>query len=118
MIHKQIELKVHQSVYQEIHRILSKRDACVPRLTQECNLQAELGFTSLELVKLIAALDAYFNVHLLVQDISIADLSTIGDLKRAYEKLLSDLRNPSTKGDDLLLATRRRAQRRGDRRDL
>jgi len=118
LIHKAIELKVHQAVHQEIHRLLSERDTSVLNIAEECHLQADLGFTSVELVKLISALDANLHVELFAQNISIADLSTVGDLTRAYQKSLFGLHISSTNTDEMLLASRRRAQARRDSRDL
>jgi acyl carrier protein len=112
------KLKVHQTVQQEIHRLLGQRDRIVPDIAEECHLQADLGFTSVELVRLISALDANLQIDLLAQHIFITDLRTVGDLIQAYQKSLSGLRSPSTSADELLLATRRRAQARRGRRDL
>jgi len=118
LIHKAIELKVQQAVHQEIHRLLSERDKRFLNIAEECHLQADLGFTSVELVKLISALDANLRVDLFAQNVSIADLGTVGDLSQAYQKSLFGLYISSTNTDEMLLASRRRAQARRDRRDL
>ena len=118
LIHKAIKLKVHQAVYQEIHRLLSERDKRFLNIAEECHLQADLGFTSVELVKLISALDANLHVDLFAQNISIADIGTVGDLTQAYQKSLFGLHISSTNTDEMLLASRRRAQARRDSRDL
>jgi len=108
LIHKAIELKVHQAVHQEIHRLLSERDTNVLNIAEECHLQADLGFTSIELVKLISALDANLQVDLFAQNISIADIGTVGDLTQAYQKSLFGLHISSTNTDQILLASRSR----------
>jgi acyl carrier protein len=118
LIHKAIELKVQQAVHQEIHRLLSERDTSVLNIAEECHLQADLGFTSVELVNLISALDANLRVDLFAQNISIADLGTVGDLSQAYQKSLFGLHISSANTDEMLLASRRRAQARRNRRDL
>jgi acyl carrier protein len=118
LIPKTTELKVHQAVHEQIQRLLRERDTNVPNIAGESHLQADLGFTSVELVKLISALDANLYVDLLAQNISIADLRSVGDLIQAYQKSLSSLRSSPTNADELLLATRRRAQARRGRRDL
>jgi len=118
LIHKAIELKVHQAVHQEIHRLLSERDTNVLNIAEECHLQADLGFTSIKLVKLISALDANLHVDLFAQNISIADIGTVGDLTQAYQKSLFGLHISSTNTDEILLASRSRTQARRDRTAL
>lgn len=117
LIHKATDLEVEQAVHGEIHRLLSGRDRTVPEISAELRLETDLGFTSLELVKLIAALDSNLHVDLLAQNILVADLRTVGDISQAYQKSLSGARSPSTSVDELLLSSRRRAQARRNKRD-
>jgi len=59
-------------------------------------------------VKLISALDANLQVDLFAQNISIADIGTVGDLTQAYQKSLFGLHISSTNTDQILLASRSR----------
>src|SRR5262245_52758856 len=84
----------------EIHRVLDMQGRPIERVSVDYSLSDTLGLTSMDLVELIAALNARLHVDPFRQR-GFTELRTVGDLFRAYA-------TPETSRDaDAELATSR-----------
>ena len=107
--------EISEAVRNQVQLLLEEKDVPVRNLEPDDRLNADLGLTSLDLARLVAALEMKLKADPFQELVPITSVRTIGDLEAAYVKFFS---NPeSAAGDEHLDQARRRAEaRRNGRR--
>lgn len=77
---------IENIIYDTIYELLSETNSKIDKLNPTHNLNADLGFTSLELARLIALLDHRLRDEPFAKTFSISSLKTISDLIKIYLK--------------------------------
>jgi len=103
--------EIETAVCAEIRRILDGQGKRIERMVLDDSLSETLGLTSLDLVEVIDALNARFDVDPFRQR-AFTELRTVGDLCRAYGTAHAQVEADS---DPALAISRPRAEARRDR---
>lgn len=82
--------RIPEKIVGEIHSLLSEDGRRPPDIADCSELHADLGLSSLMIARLILALEEQFAVDPFIEDASAADLRTVGDLVRIYERALDE----------------------------
>lgn len=98
---------VQQVVLVELRLILEEQGKPPHPISLEDGLDADLGLSSSDLVRLVSNLTAKLGTDPFKRSASITDIRTVGDLCRLYQTLRAG--DPGGIGIDTLLARRRRA---------
>jgi acyl carrier protein len=106
--------EIGRAVRAEIGRRVDGRRAAPVEISDSHTLEA-LGIASLELFDLAGRLEERLGVDPFEQSFSLNDIRTVADLCRAYDACISNRANAGQQ-DDVLLASRRRAEARLRRR--
>jgi acyl carrier protein len=100
----------------ELSNRLRRRPADPPVSVAEADALADLGVGSLELLELADALETALEVNPFDSGVSLTEMRTVSDLCAAYQAAVSG--RPSPADDDLLHASRKRAEARRRPRSL
>src|SRR5438093_12899157 len=107
--------QIESIVHGRIRALLAERVGEFVRLSGTEKLSATLGFSSLDLAFLVAALEAELGVDPFAKLISITSVQSVGDLVRAYQQaFFPELQH--TREDHTIATAVRRAQTRRTRR--
>jgi acyl carrier protein len=106
---------IERLIHEEILHILDECDEGQRDITNEALLHADLGLGSLDLAQLVAVLESKLQADPFEHLVAITEMRTVGDLCRAYQRVLVGETNVSA-GPDVLLVSRKRAQARRARR--
>ncbi len=106
---------IERMIHEAILHILDERDEGPRDITDAAMLHADLGLGSLDLAQLVAVLESQLQADPFEHLVAITEMRTVGDLCRAYQRLLVGETNVSAV-PDVLLVSHKRAQARRARR--
>src|SRR5262245_44874762 len=99
-------------VRRELSRLLSRQPAPAGSAVTDKSVLAEVGVGSLDLLELSDVLETVLQVNPFDAGVSLTDVRTVGDLCAAYRAAVEGQSARSTEVDDLLQASRKRAEAR------
>jgi acyl carrier protein len=77
---------IEQTIHETVLQIAQQKSAAITEVNSEQKLNADLGFSSLDLAQLVAILEMKLNADPFAKLVSITSVRTVGDLCEAYEK--------------------------------
>ncbi|WP_413166993.1 hypothetical protein ACL6C3_09865 [Capilliphycus salinus ALCB114379] len=106
-------VNIEQIIHETVLQIAQQNSAKITEIDSEQKLNADLGFSSLDLAQLVAILEIKLNADPFAELVSITTIRTVGDLCDAYEKYFNQSEaNEPEKASFLESTTRAELRRR------
>jgi acyl carrier protein len=77
---------IEQIIHETVLQIAQQKSTEITEVNSEQKLNADLGFSSLDLAQLVAILEMKLNADPFAKLVSITSVRTVGDLCDAYDK--------------------------------
>ncbi|NUB04887.1 acyl carrier protein [Azospirillum sp. Vi22] len=77
--------EIENAIVEEIRLLLTGTDLVGVEIGSDCHLTRTLHLDSLMMASLLIALEGRFGRDPFLEDLSIADVASVGDLVRAYQ---------------------------------